>query len=105
MNKNVFNTCNDAPQAAPRSCPPKQDPLKEALIATASLRLHLRYRRDSSPRRLIVIDRLLEVSDVFGRSIERLRGRTAINDCGLEKLEPFATDSRAVPDAIGTVAL
>jgi hypothetical protein len=98
MNANSITTGDDAPQAHPRNCsPPKQDPLKEALIAPASLHLHLRlHRRDAGPQRLVVIDRLLDVSDAFGRSIEWLRGITVATD--------NRTDSRALPDSIGAGA-
>jgi hypothetical protein len=106
MNERTIPQTTLNQQAHPRYCPPpKQDPLKEALIATASLRLHLRrHRRDAGPQRLVVLDRLLDVSDAFGRSSEWLRGGTAATDNSLEELEQLATDSRAVPDALGVVA-
>jgi len=104
VNASIITTGNVLAQAHRRYCaPPKQDPLKEALVATASLRLHLRrHRRDAGPQRLVVIDRLLDVSDAFGRSIEWLRGGTAATNDSVEELE-HATDSRAVPGTAGVV--
>ena len=101
MNANSNSIGNVVSQA--RYCPPpKQDPLKEALIATASLRLHLRrHRRNAGPQRLVVIDRLLDVSDAFGRSIEWLRGGAVATDDSRVQL---TTDSCATTDAFEVVA-
>jgi hypothetical protein len=100
-NANIINTSEIVPQAHPLYClSPMQHPLKEALIATASLQLHLRrHRRDAGPQRLVVLDRLLDASDAFGRSIERLLGGTAATDNSPEELEQLATGSRAVSNA------
>jgi hypothetical protein len=94
------------PQAHPRYDPPKQDPLKEALTAMASLKLHpKRFRRDLvGSRQLAATNRLLAASDAFGRSIEWLRGGSVGIEDGPEELAQLAMDSRAVPGAAEAVA-
>ena len=102
MNESKSSTRNYVPQPY---CPPRRDPLKESLIAVASLRLHLRrHRREAGPHQLVVINRLLDASDAFARSIERLRGAAVTTSCGLAELEQFALDSQPIPDAVEVVA-
>jgi hypothetical protein len=101
----------DRQAACPRYCPPGTDPLRDAVVANASLKLHLRrFRRDLvGPRQLATTNRLLDASDAIGRALSWLGATgapcaTSVADdelAELGQLDPLAMDAAAKPEAVG----
>jgi hypothetical protein len=104
MNEPSFTTRNDNLQPRrPRYCPPREDPLRGAMIATASQKLHLRRLRGvlTGPLKTATVTRLLNVNDCVFRALEWLRGGPVATDDSLDELEQLAMDTQAMPDSVG----
>jgi hypothetical protein len=82
--------------------PPQADPLKEAAVANASLKLHLRrLRRDlASSQEMTIIQDILDASAAIARWLECLRGRPGASD----HTEPLSIAAAAAP-AAGNLSL
>ena len=92
-------TCNPT---RPRYCPPR-DPLREAILATASQKLHLRRLRGdlTGALKTATVTRLLDVSDSVFRALQWLQGEPSATNDSLEELEQLAMESQATPDVVG----
>jgi hypothetical protein len=86
----------------PRYCPPR-DPLREAMLATASQKLHLRRLRGdlTGALKTATVTRLLDVSDSVFRALQWLQGEPGATNDSLEELGQLAMEPGAVPDAVG----
>jgi len=101
MNASDSSTSNRNPQTYPS--PAREDPLREAVIANASLKLHLRRLRCNlvGAQKIGVINRLLDVNAAVALALEWLSGKADATNEGLERL---AMESHAMPGAVGAVA-
>lgn len=87
----------------PRYLRRREDPLHGAMIAAASMKLHLRrLRRDLvGSHRLATVDRLLDANAAVARSLEWLNGKAEATRHDFEPLEQFAIGPGTLPDAVG----
>jgi hypothetical protein len=90
----------------PQYFPLLEDPLRGAMIANASMKLHLRRLRGdlTGAVKTATVTRLLDVSDSVFRALQWLQGGPGATDDDLEELEQLAMVSRAVPGAAEAVA-
>jgi hypothetical protein len=88
-----------------RYSPRLEDPLRGAMIATASQKLHLRRLRSvlTGPLKTATVTRLLDVNDSVFRALQWLQGRPGSADAALEKLKQLATEPEAIADPVGVV--
>ena len=82
------------------------DPLRAAQLHNFALRLDLRrVRRDLvAPRKIAVVNRLLDVNAAVSRSLDWLNGRGDGTNEDLVTLEQLAIERGLVPDAVEAMA-
>jgi hypothetical protein len=100
--KDSTTDTHDLQPRRPSYCPPREDPLRGAMIANASLKLSLRRLRGDAAgsRRTAAITRLLDSSEAIGRSLDWLRGKDGATD----SLEQLGMELQVTPDAVEAVA-
>ena len=103
MNATQSTPENAARQPHQSYSPQREDPLRGAMIANASLKLHLRRLRAdlTGPHKVGAVNRLLDVNAAVARSLEWLTGKAGATHDEFVGLEQLAMESQAMPDAVG----